>query len=62
MLAVCNILGANFDLWQVNEDDSYHEEVRSDETDSYDEDLAHLNATQPRVPRHVKKPALSPAP
>ncbi len=49
MLAVRNILGANYDLWQVNVDENYQEEgfeVTEDE-------LKSLEATQPAVPRSV---------
>lgn len=50
MLAVKNILGANYDLWQVNAEQEYHEEVT--ERDKTEEDeFAMLAATQPRVPR-----------
>ena len=50
MLAVKNILGANYDLWQVNAEQEYHEEVTDrDKTD--EDEFAMLAATQPRVPR-----------
>ncbi len=47
MLAARNILGENFDLWQVNVDQEYHEEGR----DVTLEDLRALNSTQPAVPQ-----------
>ncbi|MEM1116156.1 MAG: NAD(P)/FAD-dependent oxidoreductase [Bacteroidota bacterium] len=53
MLAVQNINGASYDLWKVNDDDHYHEEVGADEADVYTRELAQMNATQPRVPRSV---------
>jgi len=50
MLAVKNILGANYDLWQVNAEQEYHEEVTDRDKTNADE-FAMLAATQPRVPR-----------
>ena len=50
MLAVKNILGANYDLWQVNAEQEYHEEVTDRDKTEADE-FAMLAATQPRVPR-----------
>lgn len=50
MLAVRNILGARYDLWEVNDDDNYHEEVGSSEQDRYTSDWALLNTSQPSVP------------
>ena len=41
MLAVRNILGGQHDLWRVNVDQEYHEE------------LTRLESTQPRVPERV---------
>ena len=52
MLAVENILGARHDLWQVNTDDSYHEET--DGTERLRAELERLEETQPRVPRRVR--------
>jgi len=49
MLAVKNILGANHDLWQVNAEQEYHEEVSSDDKANADE-YALLASTQPAVP------------
>lgn len=53
MLAVRNILGADFNLWSVNDDQGYHEEI-SDETPSatisQEKELARqINLTQPHV-------------
>ncbi len=53
MLAVQNIEGATYDLWKVNDDDHYHEEVQADEADPYTQDLAALQATQPLVPSSI---------
>ena len=57
MLAVQNINGASYDLWKVNDDDNYHEEVHGGEADVYTRELAQMNATQPRVPRTVEEAA-----
>lgn len=46
MLAARNINGANYDLWQVNVDEEYHEEGRS----ISDADIRAMEATQPLVP------------
>jgi len=58
MLAVENILGSHHNLWEVNADQEYHEEVTSEEVQRRKE-LAILEATQPHVPTAV--PALSSA-
>lgn len=50
MLAVKNILGANYDLWQVNAEQEYHEEV-TDRDKTNASEFAMLASTQPRVPR-----------
>ena len=50
MLAVKNILGAKYDLWQVNVDQEYHEEISRDGEKRLD-DYALLASTQPRVPQ-----------
>lgn len=50
MLAVKNILGATYDLWQVNAEQEYHEEV-TDRDKTEESEFAMLAATQPRVPR-----------
>jgi protoporphyrinogen oxidase len=49
MLAVKNILGADYDIWEVNADETYHEEIRRGEIRETDE-FAALSSTQPRVP------------
>jgi protoporphyrinogen oxidase len=49
MLAVKNILGANYDLWSVNADQEYHEEV-TDLGEKGRGEFSILNSTQPRVP------------
>ncbi len=68
MLAAKNIQGANYDLWSVNAEQEYHEEVKSDEPRPSTatispkqkaifspDDLRNLNATQPRVPQSVSQ-------
>ena len=42
LLAVRNLLGANYDLWQVNTEQEYHEEVREKEPAAAPSDAAHL--------------------
>lgn len=49
MLAVKNILGAEHDVWEVNVDGEYHEEVSRRE----EEELAALESTQPLVPGRI---------
>jgi protoporphyrinogen oxidase len=46
MLAVQNILGAKYDLWQVNADAEYHETGDS----SAEQEFRELSRTQPMVP------------
>ena len=53
MLAVKNILGEHYDLWRVNVEQEYHEEVSSREGDQTDE-FARLATTQPRVPQRIE--------
>jgi len=50
MLAVQNLCGAANDVWAVNAEDEYHEEVDLDRTKESEEVRA-LQQTQPRVPR-----------
>jgi protoporphyrinogen oxidase len=52
MLAVQNLMGANFDIWAVNEEQEYHEAVIRE--DSGVEEFTRLASTQPRVP--LRKP------
>ena len=49
MLAVKNILGADYDLWKVNAEQEYHEEATEAGAEGLDE-FRDLAATQPRVP------------
>ncbi len=49
MLSVKNILGANYDVWEVNVDNEYHEEIKvGEKTES-----SLLGSTQPLVPKRV---------
>lgn len=52
MLAVRNIFGEQHDLWAVNADDEYQEEVhrQTDAASPLERDLRNLATTQPRVP------------
>ena len=50
MLAVRNIIGSHYDIWQVNVDQEYHEQSSS--TTEQDQ-FAHLLATQPHVPERL---------
>ena len=49
MLAVKNIMGASHDLWALNDNQEYHEEVTSPEAGELCE-VSVLATTQPRVP------------
>jgi protoporphyrinogen oxidase len=51
MLAAHNILGASYDLWAVNVDDDYHEELAGERKEL--EYYKQLAVTQPRVPQRV---------
>ncbi len=55
MLAVRNIFGERHDLWAVNSDDEYQEEVkdRKGGVSALEQDLKNLAATQPRVPKAI---------
>ena len=53
MLAVQNLLGGHHDVWAVNADDEYHEEVDLGAGDAADE-LRALQKTQPDVPKTVE--------
>lgn len=49
MLAVRNIFGSSYDLWEVNTDKEYHEDISQAEK-SYADELSTLGATQPSHP------------
>jgi protoporphyrinogen oxidase len=52
MLAAKNILGANYDLWSVNDEQEYHEEITSGEEKALEE-ISALASTKPQVPQRV---------
>jgi hypothetical protein len=54
MLAVQNLLGAGHDVWAVNAEDEYHEEVDLGAGDAASEVRA-LQQTQPEVPTVVNR-------
>lgn len=56
MLAVKNILGESYDLWQVNAEQEYHEEVKAEEKASIRE-IESLSTTQPKVPVTIAQKA-----
>lgn len=49
MLTVKNIMGANYNVWDVNIEQEYHEEIE----DENEKDMARLNSTQPLVPNRI---------
>jgi protoporphyrinogen oxidase len=49
MLAVKNILGANYDVWEVNVDNEYHEEIKEHD----DGEMSLLASTQPIIPKRI---------
>lgn len=61
MLAVKNIMGANHDLWAVNTDQEYYEEIGGAH-DFSPSGLPATQATQPIVPERIRARAASPAP
>ena len=49
MMAAMNITGGDYDLWQVNVDEEYHEEGKAITL----EDLRSIDSTQPLVPKRI---------
>jgi protoporphyrinogen oxidase len=49
MLSVKNILGAKYDVWEVNVDNEYHEEV----SEGAEREITLLPSTQPMVPKRI---------
>lgn len=49
MLSVKNILGANYDVWEVNIDNEYHEEIK----EGARAESSLLGSTQPLVPKRI---------
>jgi protoporphyrinogen oxidase len=59
ILAVQNYFGAQHDIWAVNADDEYHEEVQREEKVPAAvgaADIRRLASTQPLVPVRVSRP------
>ena len=54
MLAVENINGASHDIWAVNADQGYHEELKPSEQRK--SDFANISETQPLVPTVISEP------
>jgi protoporphyrinogen oxidase len=57
ILAVRNLFGEHHDIWGVNADDEYHEEIPDMEFDvsDHDGDLRRLSETQPLVPIRIER-------
>ena len=51
MLAVQNLCGGHHDVWAVNAEDEYHEEVDLTAGDNSSDELNALRRSQPSVPR-----------
>ena len=49
MLSVKNILGANYDVWEVNVDNEYHEEIHEHE----ESEISLVASTQPLIPKRI---------
>lgn len=49
LLAVKNIQGAKYDVWEVNVEKEYHEQLTAQEL----EDMSNLASTQPLVPKRI---------
>jgi protoporphyrinogen oxidase len=58
MLAVRNLFGEHHDIWRVNADDEYHEEIPDMEFagSEHDGELRLLSETQPLVPIRIVRP------
>jgi hypothetical protein len=58
MLAVRNLFGEHHDIWGVNADDEYHEEIPDMELDArdHDGDIRRMSETQPLVPIRITRP------
>jgi len=59
LLAAKNILGANHDLWQVNTEPEYQEEIKVPAYAQFP--ISALAATQPVVPERIRALAVTPA-
>lgn len=61
VLAVKNILGANYDLWEVNTDKEYHEECKAAEGERPNRLLNGLSVGQPSAPERIQAHSPTPA-
>jgi protoporphyrinogen oxidase len=50
MLTVKNIMGANYNVWDVNVEQEYHEEIKDEDK----KQMALLSSTQPLVPKRLE--------
>jgi protoporphyrinogen oxidase len=55
MLAVKNIQGANYDIWEVNVEQEFHEEIRNNGGVVKEDQFARLSSTQPRIPKRIQR-------
>jgi protoporphyrinogen oxidase len=53
ILAVRNLYGDHHDLWALNTDDEYGEEILKDSSSEVGAGVGHVASTQPRVPRAI---------
>ena len=60
LLAAKNILGANHDLWQVNTEPEYQEEIKVPAYAEFPYSIRALAATQPAVPERIRALAVTP--
>ena len=58
MLAVKNIMGANYDLWKVNADQEYHENAVKVTARTEEEEFKELASSQPRIPTVIPDTSL----
>ena len=61
LLAAKNILGANYDLWNVNVEQEYQEEFVDGESQGSDHSLAALASSQPMVPERIQVSTVTPS-
>ena len=60
LLAVDNLFGGQHDLWAVNADEEYHEELSTTDSEGLDQyAVRELSSTQPLVPTRLKAPTSS---
>jgi protoporphyrinogen oxidase len=61
LLAVKNIMGANYDLWEVNTDQEYQEEFGEVESEGLNHTPSNPPSGQPIVPERIQVRAVAPA-